>query len=142
MRSAKSPMPPTLRRQSGIMLVEALVSVLLLSFGILGLIALQANMAAHHTDAKYRAEASFLADQLLGQMWVDQANLVSYAISGGVCTQSYAECTDWLNKVGRQLPGGSASVVLDGTAVTITVTWQTPGVGMPHNFVLAAHVLS
>ncbi|HEX5804602.1 MAG TPA: hypothetical protein VFY24_16415 [Azospira sp.] len=139
-----TPLQPRRRTsaESGIALIEALVSVLLLSLGILGLINLQANMAANLTDAKYRAEASFLADQLLGQMWVDQSNLVAYAVSGGSCTQSYASCSDWLSKVGQQLPNGSASVALNGTAVTITVTWQTPGVGMPHNYVLVANVLS
>lgn len=129
-------------RQAGIALIEALISVVLLSLGILGLIALQGSMGANLSDAKYRAEASFLANQLLGQMWIDQGNLVNYAISGGSCTQTYAQCSDWLTKVGRDLPGGSASVVLNGTAVTITVTWQTPGVGVPHNYVLSANVLS
>lgn len=133
---------PSASAQSGIALIEALISVLLLSLGILGLVGLQANMAANLTDAKYRAEAAFLADQLLGQMWLDQANLVNYAVSGGACSNAYARCADWLSGVGRQLPNGGAEVVLNGTAVTITVTWQTPGVGAAHNYVLAANVLS
>lgn len=130
------------RQESGIVLIEALIAVLLLSLGILGLIGLQGSMSASVTDAKYRAEASFLANQLLAQMWVDQTNLVSYAINGGSCTQTYTQCSDWLTKVGQQLPDGSATVVLNGTAATITVTWRTPGVGMPHNYVLSANVLS
>jgi type IV pilus assembly protein PilV len=130
------------RQQSGIVLIEALIAVLLLSLGILGLIGLQGSMSANVTDAKYRAEASFLANQLLAQMWIDQTNLVSYAINAGSCTQTYTQCSDWLTKVGQQLPGGSATVVLNGTAATITVTWLTPGVGLPHNYVLSANVLS
>lgn len=128
--------------ESGIALIEVLVSVLLLSLGVLSLIGLQANMAANLSDAKYRAEAAFLADELLGQMWVDQSNLLSYSVSSGACTQSYATCSDWLDRVRQRLPDGNASVLLNGTAVTITVTWQTPGVGMPHNYVLSASVLS
>jgi len=127
---------------SGIALIEALVSVLLLSVGILGLIGLQANMAANLTDAKYRAEASFLADELLGQMWVDQTNLVNYSVSSGSCTHGYSACADWLGRIARQLPGGSADVALDGTSVTIRVIWQTPGVGTRHNYVRSANVLS
>lgn len=128
--------------ESGIALIEALISVLLLSLGILGLIGLQGSMSANLTDAKYRAEASFLANQLLGQMWIDQTNLAKYAISGSSCTQTYNQCSDWLTKVGKELPGGGASVTLNGTAVTITVTWRTPGVGVPHNYVLSANVVS
>lgn len=139
MNTCSSPIP---RPQSGIALIEALIAIVLLSLGILGLIGLQGSMGASATDAKYRAEASFLANQLLGQMWIDQSNLVNYAISGGACTQTYANCSDWLAKVVQDLPGGSASVTLNGSMVTITVTWQTPGVGLPHNYVLSANVLS
>lgn len=132
-----------LSRESGIALIEALISVLLLSLGILGLIGLQGSMSANLTDAKYRAEASFLANQLLGQMWIDQANLAKYAINGSSCTQTtFTPCSDWLTKIGKQLPGGGASVTLNGSAVTITVTWRTPGVGLPHNYVLSANVVS
>lgn len=128
--------------ESGIALIEALISVLLLSLGILGLIGLQGSMSANLTDAKYRAEASFLANQLLGQMWIDQTNLAKYAISGTSCTETYNQCSDWLTKVGKALPGGGARVTLNGTAVTITVTWRTPGVGVSHNYVLSANVVS
>lgn len=142
MKATSRTRPGGLHPESGIALIEALISVLLLSLGILGLIGLQGSMSANLTDAKYRAEASFLANQLLGQMWIDQTNLAKYAISGSSCTQTYNQCSDWLTKVGKELPGGGASVTLNGTAVTITVTWRTPGVGLPHNYVLSANVVS
>lgn len=142
MKATSRTRPGGLHPESGIALIEALISVLLLSLGILGLIGLQGSMSANLTDAKYRAEASFLANQLLGQMWIDQTNLAKYAISGSSCTQTYNQCSDWLTKVGKELPGGGASVTLNGTAVTITVTWRTPGVGVPHNYVLSANVVS
>lgn len=128
--------------QSGIALIESLVSVVMLAIGILAIIGLQATMNANSTEAKYRAEASFLANELLGQMWVDQINLSKYAVASGTCSQTYASCSTWLTKVGRNLPGGSAVVVINGVDVTITVTWQTPGGGIPHNFLLMANVVS
>ena len=135
-----SPLP--LRTQAGVALIEALVSVVMLALGVLALIGLQASMNANVTEAKYRAEASYLANELVGQMWVDQLNLASYAVASGACTASYGNCTDWLTKVGKRLPAGSATVVINGVEVTITVTWQTPGTGIPHNFLLMANVVS
>lgn len=128
--------------QSGIALIESLVSVVMLAIGILAIIGLQATMSANSTEAKYRAEASFLANELLGQMWVDQINLSKYAVASGSCSQTYAGCTNWLTKVGRNLPGGSAVVTINGVDVSISVTWQTPGGGIPHNFLLMANVVS
>jgi type IV pilus assembly protein PilV len=44
------------------MLLEALIAILIFSFGILGLVGLQANAINLSTDAKYRADAALLAN--------------------------------------------------------------------------------
>lgn len=109
-------------------MIEALLSILLFSLGILALVGMQAAMTKGVTQAKLRSEASLLAEQLLGRMWLDQANLTSYAVVSGSCTAtSYANCTSWLSSVNNTLPGGSAVVTLNGSAVSITITWQLPG---------------
>lgn len=133
---------PNRGSQSGIALIETLVSVVMLALGVLAIVGLQATMNANATDAKYRAEASFLANELIGQMWVDQLNLAKYAVASGSCSQTYTRCSDWLSKVGRNLPGGSAVVTINGVDVSITVTWQTPGGGVPHSYLVMANVLS
>ncbi len=143
MSSASSLIPATPQRsQAGVAMIEALVSVVMLALGVLALIGLQAAMNANVTESKYRAEASYLANELVGQMWVDQINLTKYAVASGACTATYGSCTDWLTKVGKRLPAGSATVAINGVEVTITVTWQTPGTGMPHSFLLMANVVS
>ena len=128
------------KSEGGVALLEVLISVLMLSLGVLALVGLQANMNSNATDAKYRAEANYLANQLVGLMWVDQSHLASYAISGGTC--AYANCSAWLSMVNSRLPGGSATVTINGTAVNLTVTWQTPGGGIPHSLQLVANVVS
>lgn len=134
---------PARGNQSGVVLIESLVSVVLLLIGILGLIGLMAAMSSNATESKYRAEAAYLANELVGQMWVDQVSFASkYAIASGACTNSYTACTNWLAKVGQRLPGGSATVVINGVSVTVTVTWQTPGGGTPRNYLLMTSVVS
>lgn len=122
------------KAQGGIALVEALIAVLLFSLGILALVGLQAVMSKNVTHAKLRAEASFLANQLIGQMWVDQANLSSYAATGGICaTEGYANCTNWQTQVSQVLPNGNADVTINGTVVSISLNWRLPGDGEADN---------
>lgn len=116
-------------KRQGIALVEVLISVLLLAVGILALVTLQAVMSKNVTQTKLRGEASFLANQLIGQMWVDQANLGSYAATSTGCTatSNVNNCLNWYAAVRQILPGGIAVVTINGTAVTIVLNWALPG---------------
>jgi len=78
----------TLRRdsQSGAMLLEALIAILIFSLGILAVIGLQAQSIRNSAEAKYRSDASYLANQLIGRMWADRANLANYSHRPGGTT--------------------------------------------------------
>ena len=66
-RKIRSARPPC-RSARGVALIEALVGLLIFSFGVLGLIGLQATMSKAQTGAKFRADASNLTAELLGVM--------------------------------------------------------------------------
>lgn len=111
-------------RQEGVMLLEALVGLLIFSVGILALLGMQAIVMRNTIDAKYRSEASFLSNQVLGMMWLDQANLSSYASCGS------GRCLDWKNQVELLLPQAATyppTIVIAGTQVTVTVRWRRQG---------------
>ncbi|MEO8132864.1 MAG: type IV pilus modification protein PilV [Betaproteobacteria bacterium] len=72
--------------QSGAMLLEALIAILIFSLGILAIIGLQAQSIRNSSEAKYRSDASYLANQLIGRMWADRANLATYAHRPGGTT--------------------------------------------------------
>jgi len=80
--------PQKLRRdsQSGAMLLEALIAILIFSLGILAVIGLQAQSIRNSAESKYRSDASFLANQLIGRMWADRANLAAYSHRPGGTT--------------------------------------------------------
>lgn len=59
---------PTFQR--GVMLLEALIAILIFSLGILAMVGMQAVALNHSGQAKYRADASFLANKLVAQMWI------------------------------------------------------------------------
>jgi len=113
------------RRQTGVTLIEVLVAMTIFAVGVLGLLAMHATALATFGDAKYRADASLLADRLINQIWVDRANLALYAHSsgraGGVAVKSWVD-----DAVQRDLPQGNAVVAIDGSQVTVTITWQPP----------------
>lgn len=105
------------------MLIEVLVSILIFSIGVLALVGLQARMTAAQSDAKYRADASYLANEVVGMMWSDLAHVTNY--NGTACT-SHTRCSDWQTKVSNTLPNGSGSVIVNAATqeVTVTVTWR------------------
>lgn len=117
------------RRQSGVALLEALVGILIFSIGILALMGLQAQSIRNTVEAKYRNEAAYLANQIIGQMWVDRANLANYDTGGG----ANPNMENWRTRVAATLPrvvvGGLNSPTIDIAAnqATVTVFWQMPG---------------
>ena len=120
--------------QGGSFLLEALISVLIVAFGILGLIGLQARAIQNVDDAQYRSEAAYVADALLGQMWVyDRTKLIADFDSGGG-GPVYAEFKAW---VGQRLPGAITyppivTVTQPGvptatsTTVYMRIRWKAP----------------
>jgi type IV pilus assembly protein PilV len=113
--------------QQGAVLLEALIAILIFSFGILALAGLQSVMIKNTTDASYRAEASNLAQQQLGRLWADPNNLDSYVTAAPVSINS--------------LPSGTIHVEQPfQDKVIVTVTWQLPGEAQ-HNYQANAYVL-
>jgi type IV pilus assembly protein PilV len=117
------------RRQQGVALLEALVGILIFSIGILAIMALQAEAIRNTVEAKYRNEAAYLANQVIGQMWVDRANLSAYDTGSG----ANGNMTAWRTRVATTLPGitvgstNSPQIDVAGNQVTITIFWKMPG---------------
>ena len=55
------------KHQSGVMLLEALIAILIFSLGVLGVVGMQASAIAASRDAKYRTDAALLANEIIGQ---------------------------------------------------------------------------
>ena len=106
------------RQQTGVMLIEVLFAILIFSIGILGIVGLYAASVKNAGDAKYRVDASLLANELIAQMWVvdrTAANWQDQFNAGG------ARFLAWEANVQATLPGGIAPVVIatNNGAVTI-----------------------
>lgn len=130
-------------RQQGIMLLEALISILIFSIGILAIIGLQANSIKLANDSKYRADANLLANQIIGEMWLSQSSVASAVFATSFQSPNGASYVAWASKVASAIPttGVSAptvsiaqsslaitggSPVVTSTA-TIDIYWTVPG---------------
>jgi len=155
---------PGPRAQRGSALLEALFAILIFSIGLLALVALQAVSIKNSIDAKYRSDASYVANQIIAQMWVDRtaAVLDSYAHRADagvpVCAFTGAEgnanVTAWVGQVVGLLPGSASTKTQiqvttpsAGTRlVKVTVCWQGPqeAAAVPavpaHNFAVTAQI--
>jgi len=130
--------PPV--RQRGLSLLEALLSVLIFSVGILALVALQGISVKATTESKFRADAGFLASQLIARMWTDVTELekgkYAHNAGGADCAfgggpSAYGPVTDWTANVAAALPGNDPTmtqiVTAPGNLVTINICWRPPG---------------
>jgi type IV pilus assembly protein PilV len=122
------------RSQAGVMLIEALVAILIFTLGIVAVMGLQANSIIQVSQAKYRTDAAYLANQIIGKMWVDQANLSAYVGTG------YAGRSPWDTQVAATLPQGAGTIAVVGSLVTVTITWKQPEDVVTHKQVAVANL--
>jgi type IV pilus assembly protein PilV len=148
---------PSLKQRGGLLL-EALIAIVIFSFGILGLIGMQATAIKQSADAKYRADASYLAGQIISQMWVDRSNLNDYIYQesgsptstacrfSGTSPAASGNVALWLGNANKHdtvigaLPNANAQILVEPATnkVTVTVCWKAPQETMMHNFITSA----
>lgn len=99
--------------QQGAVLLEALIAIVIFSFGILAVAGLQGAMMKNTADATYRAEASYLVQQVVGNMLINPLALARGSSPAPSLPDGIISVTP--------VPGGS------GGRVNISVTWRMPG---------------
>ena len=119
------------RRQRGVSLIDALIAIAILSFGLIGMSRMQGRMVSSATDSQLRTAATALADELLNTVLVDNANAACYTLpQAGVCgsAAATARTTAWAAKVLATLPGTvTRAVALDAATgrMTVSVGWTS-----------------
>jgi type IV pilus assembly protein PilV len=140
------------RTQVGGFLLEALIGVLIFSFGILGIVGLQAASLRHTGESEYRAEAMYYANSLISKMWTDDPAGLKTKYDSTVGGAGYVEFKgDVANLPGAT--GANVPIVLVDSAkdctdkqaapqppslqshvVMVCVYWQAPGEADIHNY--------
>ena len=68
------------RAPRGVSLIDALIAIAILSFGLVGMTRMQGRMVTASTDAQLRTTAVQMADELLNTVLVDTTNAACYTL--------------------------------------------------------------
>jgi type IV pilus assembly protein PilV len=135
-------------KQSGFTMLEVLVAIVVLAFGLLGLAGLQADGLRNNTSAYLRSQATLLAYDMLDRMRAnmqgvesgDYDNLLNTTptnpncISTGCSVSQIAQhdAFEWSQHLSTTLPSGQGRVIGNGSGAifSITVMWDDRRTGV------------
>ncbi|MDD0844523.1 type IV pilus modification protein PilV [Pseudomonas sp. Gutcm_11s] len=145
-------MKTTNSRPNGFTLIEVLVTLVLLTIGMLGLVAMQGRGIQYTSDSAQRNNAVMLANELLEQIRANPSALSDFSMKKlpeiGTCDTSTAiqvndvekQLTCWANKVRLILPEAEAlkdefyvcrsatpGSCAAGSAIEIQLAWRAAG---------------
>ena len=117
--------------QQGIALIECLIAMLIFSFGVLGLVGLEARAINFSVDAEDRNRAALFAQEIASQMWINGnvdrnsfATAAEKATYDAVITAGKASLYNATVLV-TIVPPPPASFATVNSA-TIKITWHPP----------------
>lgn len=117
-----------------------MIALAIFAFGLLALAALQVAATRLSTDSQNDTRASLLANEIIGMMWGDSANLPSYDTSNGAAPTgtTASNISQWQTDISAQLPSAVGAITASDVSgqnacsappclVTVTISWQLPG---------------
>jgi type IV pilus assembly protein PilV len=143
-----------IRREAGVSLIEVLVALLVVSFGVLAMSGLLTNATRYGKTSEFRAIATLLANDIADRMRANMPGVKggSYALADAYerldsppdadpnCTEekpcvgdegaalAAKDLADWRRALYFGLPGGAGyiNVKADGTSADVWVAWTDP----------------
>jgi type IV pilus assembly protein PilV len=131
------------RRNDGFTLTEILVTLVIISVGLLGVAGLHSVSLRNNFDALIRSHASALADEIADRMRTNRTRALAgdYNINLGATrtgtTLADTDLVAWKARLATQLPNGDGSIALAAAPsrlVTITIQWGERDQANPVSF--------
>ncbi len=124
---------PCHRRQAAFTLIEVLISVVILSIGLLGLAGLQTTGLKSNNSAYLQSQASIHANDIIERMRANRTAALDadYNITDTTTTPTSdssssiadQDLTEWRTLVST-LPSGTSSVTNNSGQVTVVISWN------------------
>ncbi len=138
-------------RARGFTLIEALVALLVLSIGLLGVAALQLSSLRSNHSSSLRSQATLLAYDIVDRMRANQSAATNgaYDVAVGATPTTGTVAGDdldrWKQNLTNTLPSGDGAVSRTGagaaTKFTVTVQWDdSRGVEAALSFVMETQI--
>jgi type IV pilus assembly protein PilV len=114
-------------------LIEMLVALLIISIGLLGVAGLQAYSLKNNASAYNRSQANALIYDIIDAMRSNRQEalagkyVLAVGASPGGSGQALDDLTDWVWRVGKVLPSGTAAVTCSSGAevvCSVTLWWD------------------
>lgn len=135
--------PLSRSRQCGASLIEVMVTIVILSVGLLGMAGLQSRLQQSEMEAYQRSQALLLLDDMANRLASNRNSAASYITASGpvgtgtVCTSiANDDLAEWCNalqgaaervgtnRVGAMLGGRGCVETVAANTYLITVAWQ------------------
>ena len=136
----------SIHRQKGVSLVEVLVSMIILSFGLLSLVALHGRLHVLQTESYQRSQALILLNDMASRIQLNRNNADDYvtvapvgtgmACPVGAATRQEADVSEWClalqgaaellgaNQVGAMVGARACVENIGVNEYLVTVAWQ------------------
>lgn len=117
------------RNARGFTLIEALVALLALSIGLLGVAGLQITGLRANVSSAWRSQATYLSYDIIDRMRANRGQLdlydgVTLGAAPAMGGLPQADIEAWKANLAATLPGGDGTVDVDGRDVVVTVQWD------------------
>ncbi|HEX5160977.1 MAG TPA: type IV pilus modification protein PilV [Steroidobacteraceae bacterium] len=137
------------RPQAGVSIVEALVALLILSFGMLGIAGLYLESLRSNKTALSRTAAVALVNDMADRIRANRGGLGNYALTSGATATTTKQCdtalctptevatwdkATWKTAVTATLPNGPDGTIVPLTSITYTAATAT----VPARYVVSA----
>ena len=139
----------SIHRQRGTTLIEALVTLLVVAFGLFGLVGLQARMQASEMESYQRSQALILLNDMASRIAINRRTAASYVTSAplgadAACptatgTRQQVDAKEWCDalqgaaevsggsKLGTVIGGRGCVEDMGNNEYLVTVAWQGLG---------------
>lgn len=124
-----------MQRQQGFSLIEVLITMLIVSIGLLGIAGIIVTNLKHNQSSYARTQASLLVSDIVDRMRANRAaaetapspyQLASGAAPDAAAGVAGADLAQWRSALAAAIPSGTGSVSIDPVTnnVTVVVQWD------------------
>lgn len=122
-----------IKQQKGFSLIEILVSLVVISVGLLGLAGLQLKTTKATHSAEFRTKATILSYSIIDSMRANRQSaldgdydfsLSSSPLTGGDLTVAEDDIAQWMRVLERELPAADGEIARNNDVITVRVKWD------------------